>query len=342
MSIAQLSEVLVVVYDAVDEQCTMLHELAELAATDDPAGSMLRARASELTEYLARLKPMLASKRQDDATAAAPERGGEAPPSAGGSRRPSRQLMELRDLQTQQQQTSGTPTPTPREEQLRLRASAICSAQRSLEAQGRRLLHLSVALPAMQPALEPLLAGLQAESSAKLAKLLEHTVRQLEMQGRYSASSRDQQLAWLEAAEADTDDSSTSSTLGDADAFEPPPPPTAHAKAAPPTLRARVSFGMSPLKMSPSRPAHRLTLASERASPEQAEVKTPPPSKSRLGAGPSPQLPSWRSFKSSPKKPPKQSLSSPRGIPTCQLSFAGAKMSGASPESSSLFENTGH
>ena len=182
----------------------MLCELAEGSSANDPGCNMLRACVNALDNEITRIKPLLGRADGDQ--------GGQ---SSSRRRRPTSEgLKSLRHHMSQERQRlkfqQGSDHVTPCEDRLRLRASAVYSVQRSLESQTRRLQQLAATLPAMKPALQPLIDGLEAQGG-ELLKLLEHTIRWLE-HARVSCNEHSKQLVWLDSAEAEVMHSSSNNT----------------------------------------------------------------------------------------------------------------------------------
>ena len=202
-SFAALGKVLVDVRNVVEEQQLMLRELADDAVHnitgDDIGRRMLMQRSDELGTQLELLNTMLPQMGAEDASKKEARVDASAFLQALRDRRPQEKEAEAKELGVD---TAGMDS-TPKEDRLRLRASGIYSAKRSLEAQAKRLKRVASSLPAMAPALKPLLTGLEAETQ-ELVRLLEHTIRQLEMAKPSAGKSISQQQEWLAKAEMDT------------------------------------------------------------------------------------------------------------------------------------------
>jgi len=280
-SFAELGEVISNVWAVVDEQRRMLRELADDEDGDHIGCKMLFQRSEELGTQLELLRTMMRASA-----------GGSSSIHTHTAGTPSTLLQVLRDRIPQERQAEAKELgvdaatfSTPRGERLRLRASGIYSVKRTLEAQVKRLQRVESSLPAMAPALKPVRKGLEGEVQ-ELVRLLDHTIRQLELGGRWTGGSITQQQEWLRQAENATLVASISEGSSDDEAAPTTDPPVIRRPS--PTMR-RQSPNMrrqSPNMRSASPPKRRTfsfsrNPSSSRASAPQSVLPVTSPTKTQ-------------------------------------------------------------
>ncbi len=211
-SFAAVERMMLDVRAAVEEQVLLLVSLADEGDPEDPGCYMLKLRSLELTRELEGLEQLLEAGVETAESGVTIEH-----------------MSPFSITREQALRERGNPPAqtTNLTDVLRLRASAVYSALKSLDAQAKKLTHVSRALPTMRPALHPLIAGLKREKEEQ-QKLLQHTIRQLE-----GLVSKDEQQAWLHQAGVDarsipvsgttTLDPTPSQTPGRS--YSPPPDP---------------------------------------------------------------------------------------------------------------------